>query len=122
MMRRHRLFLVLLLAATILLAWLLATRVLAPPLVRTTAPVRGPLTAGVYATGVVEPVEWAKVRAETAGRIVALQRAEGDEVVPGDLLAQIEDQKQRARLAEIEARMRYLDAERERQRALVGGG
>ena len=121
-MRRYRLSLVFILAALAALAWIVETRVLAPPLVRTTAPRWGPLAEGVYATGVVEPLAWAKVRTEAGGRLIALARAEGQDVAAGDLLAQIDDQKQRARMAEIESRLRYLEAERLRQRALVGGG
>ncbi len=59
-MRRYRLSLVFILAALAALAWIVETRVLAPPLVRTTAPRWGPLAEGVYATGVVEPLAWAR--------------------------------------------------------------
>ena len=121
-MRRYRLSLALVLAALATLAWIIEARVLAPPLVRTTTPRWGPLAEGVYATGVVEPLAWAKVRTEAGGRLVSLMRAEGDDVAAGELLAQVDDQKQRARMAEIESRLRYLESERERQRALVIGG
>lgn len=120
--RRRRLMALTLLAAAVLLGWLIASRVLAPPVVRTVTPTWGPLAAAVYGTGVVEPLEWAKVRAETSGRLVLLARDEGDDVAAGDLLAQIDDPKQRARLAEIDARIRFLEAEIERQRPLVGAG
>ncbi|MGE0719515.1 MAG: efflux RND transporter periplasmic adaptor subunit [Alphaproteobacteria bacterium] len=113
---------VLVVVAAGLLAWLIDERVLAPPVVRTTVPRWGPLVEGVYATGAVEPVEWAKVRTEAAGRIMSFPRDEGQDVAAGDLLAQIDDQRRRARLTEIESRIRYLEAERDRARALVAGG
>ena len=121
-MRRYRLSLALVLAALAALGWIIEARVLAPPLVRTTTPRWGALAEGVYATGVVEPLAWAKVRTEAGGRLVSLMRVEGQDVAAGELLAQIDDQKQRARMAEIESRLRYLESERQRQRALVAGG
>ncbi|MCC7272189.1 MAG: efflux RND transporter periplasmic adaptor subunit [Alphaproteobacteria bacterium] len=121
-MRRYGLTFLLVVAAAAALGWLLDERVLAPPLMRTTTPRWGSLAEGVYATGVVEPIEWAKVRTEATGRLLSLLREEGQDVVAGDLLAQIDDQKRRARLVEIESRIRYLEAERDRLRVLVGGG
>ncbi|BBK29699.1 RND family efflux transporter MFP subunit [Stella humosa] len=121
-MRRYRPSIALVIAALVILAWIVEARILAPPVLRTTTPRWGPLAEGVYATGVVEPLAWAKVRTEAGGRLVSLLVTEGQDVAAGELLAQIDDQKQRARIAELEARLRYLEAERERQRALVAGG
>ncbi|MGE0723914.1 MAG: biotin/lipoyl-binding protein, partial [Alphaproteobacteria bacterium] len=116
--------LALIVAAVVLggaVAWVIEDRVLAPPQVRTTTPRWGPIAEGVYATGAVEAVEWAKVRTEAGGRLILLAREEGQDVAAGDLLAQIDDQKRRARLSEIESRIRYLEVERDRTRALAAG-
>lgn len=121
-MRRYGVAFVLVVIAAAALGWLAEERILAPPQVQTTTPRWGPLAEGVYATGVVEPVEWAKVRTEAGGRLLSLLREEGQTVTAGEALAQIDDQKRQARLIEVESRIRYLEAERVRLRALVATG
>jgi RND family efflux transporter MFP subunit len=88
-------------------------------LVRTTAIVRGDAAAVVYATGVVEPVHWAKVAALQRKRIVDLCRCEGWAVEKGEVLARLDDTEERAVLAELEARLARLRDDAERLKGLV---
>lgn len=87
--------------------------------VRTATPIPGDAAEVVYATGIVEPVHWAKVAALQRKRIVELCQCEGRTVAKGDVLVRLDDDEERAGLAEIEARlMRYKD-DAERLRGLV---
>lgn len=76
----------------------------------------------VYATGTVEAVHWAKVAPLVMGRIVGLEVAEGQRVNRGDVLARLDDQELRARVAEIEARQTLLEAQSRRVSALFATG
>lgn len=89
----------------------------AVPEVSLARPARGPAVQAVYATGVVEPVQWAKVTPLVRGRIVELCACEGASVEKGAVLARLDDKEARAELAELEARERFLaqDATRLRQ-------
>jgi RND family efflux transporter MFP subunit len=82
---------------------------LSPPVVDSVRPTRGSAVEAVYATGVVEPVTWAKVTTVVRGRIVDLCKCEGEWVRRGHFLARLDDDEPRARLAEIEARSRFLE-------------
>lgn len=73
--------------------------------------VRGRAVEAVYATGVVEPVSWARVSPVTPGRIVELLAAESETVKEGQLLARLDDREARARVAELESRLVYLKGE-----------
>jgi multidrug efflux pump subunit AcrA (membrane-fusion protein) len=87
--------------------------------VKVTIPVRGDAAAVVYATGNVEPVNWAKVAALQRKRIVEICRCEGQPVRKGDILVRLDDDEERAVLTELEARLaRYRD-DAERLRGLV---
>lgn len=78
--------------------------------VRVVMPVRGDAAEVVYATGNVEPVHWAKVAALQRKRIVEICQCEGREVKTGDVLVRLDDDEERALLAELEARLqRYRD-------------
>lgn len=89
------------------------------PSVQTGEATRGPAVQAVYATGVVEPVNWAKVTPLVRGRIATMCSCEGDRVAAGDELARLDDREARAQIAELEARARFLAADVERYRALV---
>lgn len=89
------------------------------PLVRVGTPVRGPAVEAVYATGVVEPVTWAQVTPMVRGRIIEMCRCEGQWQKKGDVLARLDDESQRARLAELEARARFLKQDVERYQTLL---
>jgi RND family efflux transporter MFP subunit len=97
-------------------AWWLATR---PPAVVVTSPGRGPAVEAIYATGTVEPVRWVKVGPTVPGRIEIFDCVEGAPVAGGQVLMRLEDRTQRARLAELEAAMRFKELELERYRTLL---
>ncbi|MGI9520958.1 MAG: efflux RND transporter periplasmic adaptor subunit [Hyphomicrobiaceae bacterium] len=76
----------------------------------------------VYATGVVEPVHWAKISALERKRIVELCKCEGEEVKAGEVVARLDDGEERARLLELEARLMRLHSDAERIKNLVERG
>lgn len=86
------------------------------------AAARGPAVEAVHATGVVEPVHWAKVGPLGTGRIAAILARDGDAVREGAVLARLDDREARARLAELEARERYWRDELGRQSQLADRG
>ncbi len=88
------------------------------PAVGVGRPVLGPAVEAVYATGVVEPVSWAKVASFVRGRIAGHCRCEGKEVAAGDVLARLDDAEQAALVHELEARETFLHKELERYRRL----
>ncbi|MGE0723504.1 MAG: efflux RND transporter periplasmic adaptor subunit [Alphaproteobacteria bacterium] len=120
-MRRGGLLLLAVVATLLGAGWVAYDRYLGAPVVRLASPRWGPLVEGVYGTGVVEPVNWAKVRPLVAGRLLSFHAREGQSVAAGDLLARVEDEKARARLTEVDSRLRYLDTERARIAELVRG-
>ncbi len=89
------------------------------PLVETARPVRGPAVQAIYATGVVEPVHWAKVAPFLRGRIAKMCNCEGENVRAGDLLARLDDREARAEIAELDAREKFLASEVQRYRRLL---
>ena len=89
------------------------------PLVDTTTAVRGDAAEVVYATGVVEPMHWAKITALKRKRVVELCRCEGQPVKKGDVLARLDDAEEQAVLTEIEARLERLRADAGRLAKLV---
>jgi len=88
----------------------------------TVTPKRGTIVQAVYATGEVEPVRWAKISTQVAGRVEKVLAAEGDKVSKGQMLAEIEDHVERARLTEFEARLQYLEKEKKRTAELMKKG
>jgi RND family efflux transporter MFP subunit len=80
---------------------------------------RGDAVEAVYATGSVEPVNWAKVAPTTVGRIVEIRARDGDKVKKGDVLARLDDREEKARLAELEARAEFLKRDRDRYAKLA---
>lgn len=106
--------------ATLLLAFGLAAFAFwRGPLVNTVLAITGDAAEVVYATGVVEPVHWAKITALQRKRIVELCRCEGEPVKKGDVLARLDDTEERAVLTEIEARLERLRADAARLEKLV---
>lgn len=92
-------------------AWfMLGTR----PEVSVTEMRRGDVAEIVYATGIVEPVTWAKVAPLVQARITELCGCEGQGVAAGDPLARLDARAAEADLAELEARRDYLERERDR--------
>ncbi|PIW30808.1 MAG: efflux RND transporter periplasmic adaptor subunit [Rhodospirillales bacterium CG15_BIG_FIL_POST_REV_8_21_14_020_66_15] len=87
------------------------------------APVeRGPAVRAVYATGNVEPVQWARITPLVQGRIEEIFAFENARVAPGELLARLDEAEIRATVKELEARRDYLAHEVERTRALLTKG
>lgn len=86
------------------------------------APQRGEAVEAVYATGTVEPENWAAVGPVSPGRIAELLAAEGDRVRQGQPLARLDDREARARVAELEARAAYWRDEVARTRTLAERG
>jgi HlyD family secretion protein len=80
---------------------------------------RGPAVEAVYATGVVEPVNWAKVAPTIVGRIAELDKRDGAKVKKGDVLMRLDDREAKANLAQLEARLKFTREELERYQALV---
>ena len=81
----------------------------------TVASVRlAPVSEIVYATGTVEPVQWAKVVPLQRKRIVELCRCEGQEVTKGQVLGRQDDTEERAVLKELEIRHQQLQRDLER--------
>lgn len=89
------------------------------PVVTVVAVERGDAAEVVYATGVVEPVHWAKITALQRKRVVELCRCEGEPVKKGDVLARLDDAEEQAVLTEINARLERLRADAERLAKLV---
>jgi RND family efflux transporter MFP subunit len=83
---------------------------------------RGSAVEAVYATGVVEPVAWARVGPLATGRIASILARDGDEVRAGEVLARLDDREALARLAELEARAAYWREELGRQAQLADRG
>lgn len=80
---------------------------------------RGNAAEIVYATGVVEPLRWAKVISLQRKRIVDMCDCEGDQVKAGDVLARLDDSQERAILAELEHRRTRLAGDVARIEGLV---
>lgn len=95
--------------------WLIASR----PQVTAVKPTRGDAAEVVYATGVVEPQQWAKVSSLQRKRIVEHCNCEGKDVKRGDVLARLEDGAERASLRELEARRDRIQEEAQRLEGLV---
>lgn len=91
----------------------------APPRVRVATPTRGPAVEAIYATGTVEPVRWAQIASTDTGRIIDYPAVEGARVHEGVILVQLDDRKARGTLDELQARIRFLEADLARYEALV---
>lgn len=85
-----------------------------PPKVKTILPQRGNAAEVVYATGTVEPRDWAKVVSLYRRRIIEICSCEGKRVRKGDVLARLDNIEERAVLNELEARRQTLKADAER--------
>jgi membrane fusion protein (multidrug efflux system) len=80
---------------------------------------RGDAAAVVYATGVVEPVYWAKISALQRKRIVEICHCEGAAVKRGEVLVRLDDGEERAFLVELQARLQRFQDDVVRIRPLV---
>lgn len=85
-------------------------------------PTRGAAVEAVYATGVVEPVNFAKVAPVATGRIKDILAKDGDKVKRGAVLAKLDDREARGNVAALAAQRDFLRQERSRQEALYKKG
>ncbi|PSM17063.1 efflux RND transporter periplasmic adaptor subunit [Nitratireductor sp. StC3] len=90
-----------------------------PLAVATVSPTRGDAAEIVYAAGIVEPRNWAKVTALVRERIVWVCNCEGERVAEGDELVRLDDTEAAAVLAELKVRHALAAAERDRIALLV---
>ncbi|OJX72135.1 efflux RND transporter periplasmic adaptor subunit [Magnetospirillum sp. 64-120] len=86
------------------------------------SPHPGLAVEAIYATGTVEPLNWAKIGAVTTGRIAEILVEEGDSVRLGQQLARLDDREARAKVAELEARAAYWREEMKRAETLAARG
>ena len=93
----------------------------AVPRVSVTSPGRGQAVEAIYATGVVEPVIWAKVTPMIRGRIMELCKCEGAPIAQGGALARLDDAEERARVEELQARAEFLEGDMRRYARLLEG-
>lgn len=105
-----------LVALALLLAWWLWGR---GQTVKVSLAQRGDAAEVVYATGIVEPVQWAKVSSLQRKRIVWICDCERQAVRRGDVLVRLDDSEERALLSELEARLARYREDVERMRTLV---
>jgi RND family efflux transporter MFP subunit len=110
------------LAAAAAVGGFFAWQTLGRPHVAVVAAQTGPAIRAVYATGIVEPVQWAKVTPLVRGRIEDICNCEGARVPAGAELARLDDSAERARLDELKARETFLAQETARYRALSEHG
>ena len=85
-------------------------------------PTLGPAIEAVYATGIVEAIDTARVGTTVAGRVVAVLVWEGDVVRQGQPLAQLDDREARQALEDARARLALAEQELARDRVLVATG
>jgi membrane fusion protein (multidrug efflux system) len=111
-----RMLAILAVVAAIAGAWMLYS---SPREVQVVSVRRGDAAEVVYATGVVEPVTWAKVAPLVQARIVELCGCEGEAVESDAVLARLDARAAEAALSELQARQDYLARERDRLRDLV---
>lgn len=90
-----------------------------PVPVATVTPRRGDAAEVVYATGTVEPRNWAKVTALVRERILERCDCEGQHVEKGHVLARLDSAQAEAALAELKARQKLATAEHDRLSVLV---
>lgn len=90
-----------------------------PTPVTTVAPKRGDAAEIVYASGVVEPRNWAKVTSLVRERIVEECDCEGQQVEKGAVLARLDANEAESALHELEARLRLAREEYRRLSVLA---
>lgn len=78
---------------------------------RTEAVSRGPVAQTISANGTLKPVKVVNVGAQISGRISALHADFNDEVVEGQILAELDDSLLKAQLAQSEAQLASAEAQ-----------
>ena len=90
-----------------------------PPRVAIATSAEGPALEAVYATGAVEPVNWARVGPATRARVTQVLVEEGGRVTEGQTMARLDDRQARSLAEEAEARARFAVEDLNRTRTLV---
>jgi len=90
-----------------------------PPRLATATATIGPAVEAVYATGSVEPVQWARVGPAARARLTGVLVEEGERVTEGQPLARLDDRQSRALVDEAEARASFAEEDLVRTRTLV---
>jgi RND family efflux transporter MFP subunit len=90
-----------------------------PPSLAIAIASHGPALEAVYATGAVEPANWARVGPATRARITAVLVEEGTRVTEGQPMARLDDRQARLLAEEAEARARFAAEDLARTRTLV---
>ena len=80
------------------------------PQFRTATVTRGDVVVSVSGTGVVEPVSSVEVRSRATGRVLSVKAEEGQHVVRGQVLAEIDDTDARADLESARAALASAQA------------
>ncbi len=93
-----------------------------PEVVEIIKPSKGKAIEAVYATGIVDAVDVARVGAQAAGRIVKVLADVGDEVKQGQALAMMDDEKGLQRKKDADARLHLAEQELQRQATLLKRG
>ena len=104
--------------AAVAIAAAVGWQVLKPRQVSVVAPTRGDAAEIVYASGVVEPLVWAKVTPVERERIVAHCNCEGQRVEKGHVLARLDTSQVDAMVAALRARLTLSREEYRRQSVL----
>ena len=112
----RRLLALVLLGCAVIVGWWWWDR---GPEVKVVAVRTGNAAEVVYATGIVEPVNWAKVTAPVRKRIVDICKCEGQAVKKGDVLVRLDDDEEQAILAEYESRLQRYREDASRLETLV---
>jgi RND family efflux transporter MFP subunit len=115
-MSRRFLLLLALLAAGGAGAWVWTA---IPPRLAIAMATTGPALEAVYATGSVEPVNWARVGPATRARLTGVLVEEGERVAEGQAMARLDDRQARSLADEAEARARFAAEDLARTRTLV---
>lgn len=92
---------------------------LRPLTVEVAVAIQGPAIEAVYATGTVEPLHWAAVAPAVKARLRQVLVDDGDRVVAGQTLADLDATVATAQLAEAEARARFALEEAQRLEWLI---
>jgi RND family efflux transporter MFP subunit len=95
---------------------------LQPGAVTAAHPTRGVAIEAVYATGVIEAIDYARFGATVAGRVSELLVDEGDTVRRGQVVARLDDRQPRARLEDARARLKMAEADIVRAQTLMNRG
>ena len=117
--RRVLLLVIVVFALAVMSYWLFVG---SRPLVDVSLTQRGSAAEVVYATGIVEPVHWAKIASLQRKRIVEICKCEGEPVQLGDVLVRLDDAEERALLQQLEARLDRLRDDESRTRKLLERG